>query len=270
MATKASHVDTTIVQKSSSFLLSYPLCLIIVVVAMLASTSLNEIIEYIWTNVLLPSPIFRFDTFEVVMSSALFSFYCFVFGYLDYHVPSVHVYRIKGLTESNDSWKGRFTVWYEETFWYVGPWFVIDYFFPRRYLLLAIHASAPTITRIVYDVTFSLVLYDFIFFLGHYTLHKSRYLYEHVHAKHHTMRGDIRAGDAIRHSFWDGTFDVACSVIALRISQAHPMSRTIYNIIAIYLITEAHSGYNFPYAPHNLFPAVFLGTTHPLTIEHTL
>ena len=306
MATKASsHIGINIIQQTGNFLAHYPCSLITIVIAILANSSLNEIIEYAWTEYLLPSPMFRFDTFEVICSSVLFSFYCFVFGYLDYHVPSAHVYRIKGLTESNKSWKGRFVVWYEETFWYVGPWLVIDYFFPRRHLLLAIHAGAPTISRIFGDVVFSLLLYDFFFFLGHYALHNNRYLYESVHAKHHTMRGDIRAGDAIRHSFWDGTFDFACSVVALRISGAHPMSRTIYNVIAIYLITEvpstyndqhllllrhtlstlntrtltppsktpshrtthhtpsqqAHSGYDFPYAPHNLFPTVFLGTT---------
>ena len=194
MATKAS-APAGIFPKTSNHLLSYPCTLLIIVVAILASSSINKAIEYVWTELLLPSPIFRFDTFEVICSSALFSFYCFAFGYLDYHVPSAHVYRIKGLTESNNSWKGRFVVWYEETFWYVGPWLVIDYFFPRRHLLLAIHATAPTFYRIVCDVIISLVLYDFFFFLGHYFLHKNRYLYEFVHAKHHTMRGDIRAGE---------------------------------------------------------------------------
>lgn len=63
---------------------------------------------------------------------------------------------------------------------------------------------------------------------------------------------NIRAIDAIRHTALDGFFDVMCSVFALKIVQAHPMSRSIFNVIAIYLISEAHCGYDFPWSVHNL------------------
>ena len=77
----------------------------------------------------------------------------------------------------------------------------------------------------------------------------------------------IRAGDAIRHSFFDGSFDVLCSIAALNTVHAHPLSRSIYNICAIYFITEAHCGYNFPYMLHNIFPSVFAGPERHL-IHH--
>ena len=61
-------------------------------------------------------------------------------------------------------------------------------------------------------------------------------------------------GDAIRHTFLDGTWDVVCSVAALNIIKAHAVSRLIYNIVAISLITEAHSGMNFPWMLCNIVP----------------
>ena len=64
--------------------------------------------------------------------------------------------------------------------------------------------------------------------------------------------GNIRACDAIRHTFIDGFFDVICSVIALKVVGAHPLSRSIFNSIAIFLICEAHSGYDFPWSAHNI------------------
>jgi sterol desaturase/sphingolipid hydroxylase (fatty acid hydroxylase superfamily) len=64
----------------------------------------------------------------------------------------------------------------------------------------------------------------------------------------------IRGGDAVRHTFLDGIFDVMCSVVALKIVHAHPLSRSIFNVIAILLISEAHSGYDFPWSAHNVFP----------------
>lgn len=78
-------------------------------------------------------------------------------------------------------------------------------------------------------------------------------IYQYIHSKHHLFH-TIRAGDAIRHTAIDGTFDVLCSVIALNTLRAHPLSRAIYNIIAISLITEAHCGSNFPWMLHNIIP----------------
>lgn len=63
---------------------------------------------------------------------------------------------------------------------------------------------------------------------------------------------NIRACDAIRHTVLDGFFDVICSVVALNFVRAHPFSRTLFNIVAIYLISEAHSGYDFPWSSHNV------------------
>jgi sterol desaturase/sphingolipid hydroxylase (fatty acid hydroxylase superfamily) len=63
---------------------------------------------------------------------------------------------------------------------------------------------------------------------------------------------NIRACDAIRHTVLDGFFDVICSVVALNLVHAHPFSRSLFNMVAIYLISEAHSGYDFPWSPHNV------------------
>lgn len=219
----------------------------------------DDIINHIWAEILFPSSWFRYDTFEVIESAVLFIFYVTGFGVLDYYIPHSHVYRIKGSSGSLRSWKGRHVALYEETLWYILPWVVIDFFFPRRHLLLQLHAAAPSAMTVLWDVIWSLILYDFYFFIGHWVMHKNRRLHETVHAKHHTMKGEIRANDAIRHTFLDGTFDVLCSVAALRTSGAHPLSRVLYNVVAIYLVTEAHSGFDFPWSLHNLFPFVFLG-----------
>lgn len=36
--------------------------------------------------------------------------------------------------------------------------------------------------------------------------------------------------------------DVACSIAALNLCCAHPMSRCVYNVVIVYLLTELHSG----------------------------
>ena len=258
------------------------LTLAFTILAFKNSTYLDETIDHIWRDVLQPSPYFRHDSFEVILSSLLFAFCTFCWFILDFYVPAAHTFRIVDSAGSNQSWKGRESALFQETLWYAVPWILFDAAVPRRHLLLAQSAEPPTFFRIVQDLVCTLITYDVLFFIGHMAMHRNRFLFRTVHSKHHTSGtrltllsssivqllfnwkpifsltimlyagANIRAIDAIRHTALDGFFDVICSVLALKIVRAHPMSRSIFNVIAIYLISEAHSGYDFPWSVHNL------------------
>jgi hypothetical protein len=62
-----------------------------------------------------------------------------------------------------------------------------------------------------------------------------------MHAKHHAKKVQ-RATEAIRLSAGDQILDVGCSIAALNIVQAHPLSRSVYNAVIVYLLIELHSG----------------------------
>ena len=128
-----------------------------------------------------------------------------------------------------------------------------DIFDPRRGGKLAL-VAAPTTFQICKDVTLGLLLYDFGFFLCHFFLfHKIPFFYKAFHKKHHT-NAEVRAADQVRLSFVEEVFDVGISILALRFLKAHPLSRTIYNIIITFLLTELHSGYVFPWSPQEVVP----------------
>lgn len=132
--------------------------------------------------------------------------------------------------------------WIFEVPLYIIPLYLWDIFDPRRAGKLALIA-APTTFQICKDVTLGLLLYDFGFFLCHYFLfHKIPFFYKAFHKKHHT-NAEVRASDQVRLSFVEEVFDVGISILALRFLKAHPLSRTIYNIIITFLLTELHSGY---------------------------
>ena len=67
------------------------------------------------------------------------------------------------------------------------------------------------------------------------------WLYHSIHAKHHTKKVQ-RATEAARLSIADQALDVGCSIAALNVVKAHPLSRSIYNVIIVYLLLELHSG----------------------------
>jgi sterol desaturase/sphingolipid hydroxylase (fatty acid hydroxylase superfamily) len=142
-----------------------------------------------------------------------------------------------------------------EVMWYIVPLLLFDVAFPRRYHLLNDHPSAPTLAGLMGGVALSLLLFDLFFFCGHWCMHQlqASAFAARLHGRHHSAN-NIRAGDAIRHSFLDGSFDVACSVLALKVAQAHPLTRSVYNLVAIYLITEAHCGFDCPWMLHRVVP----------------
>jgi sterol desaturase/sphingolipid hydroxylase (fatty acid hydroxylase superfamily) len=135
---------------------------------------------------------------------------------------------------------------------YALPLLLWDILAPRRHRRLATFA-APTTLQIMKDVTGALLLYDFLFFCGHFVLHKVPFLYRAVHKKHHTIE-EVRACDQVRLSLGEEVLDVGFSIVALNALSVHPLSRSMYNIIIVFLLTELHSGFDFPWTPQNVIP----------------
>lgn len=209
--------------------------------------NIDACIHFLWVHFLLPSPLFQHDSFEPLLAVTCFAVYIGMWLIIDHYATMLHRYRINKSKDMR-SWDNDNRV-RDEVMWYIVPLLVFDMFYKRRKLPV----QAPTFVRLTIEVLLGLLFYDLFFFLGHFTLHHFPVLYKTIHARHHSM-SIIRAGDAIRHTFLDGTFDVVCSIAALNLTHAHPLSRAVYNIIIIYLITEAHCGYDFPWMLHNIIP----------------
>ena len=163
---------------------------LLVSLVLVVSVNINyvdEIIAHYWVDVLLKSSFFRHDSFEVILSSLLFAAYTATWLILDFYVPAAHNFSIADRTASNKSWKGRESALFQETLWYMIPWILFDVAVPRRHTLLAQYARPPTCLRIVQDICLSLIVYDVLFFFGHSAMHKNKYIYRTIHAKHHHM-----------------------------------------------------------------------------------
>ena len=218
---------------------------------------------------LLRCSFFHHYSFEPLWASTCFTVSIFFFWVIDKHVPILHRYR----TQSSDSllaWKDRVRDGLtNEVPWYLGFWIPFGGIMKAR----RIPVTSPTLKLVTYEVLMGLIIYDFLFFVGHNILHKSPILYSKIHSKHHKM-STVRAGDAVRHTFFDGMWDVICAVVALNLLQAHAFSRLTFNAVAIYLIVEAHSGMNFPWMLHNIVPfQIFAGRSSlfvPQSLSHSI
>lgn len=142
--------------------------------------------------------------------------------------------------------------WILEFWVYVAPLLIWDIVAPRRARRLGAFA-APTTLRILRDIPLGLFLYDFFFFCGHWMLHKVPFLYRWLHKKHHTVE-EVRACDQVRLSVGEEVYDVGCSIVALNLLGVHPVARSLYNIVIVFLLCELHSGFDFPWSPQNVVP----------------
>jgi cholesterol 25-hydroxylase len=145
---------------------------------------------------------------------------------------------------------------------YLLPLLVFDWLYPRRVL----PAEAPTARGLVGEVFATLALYDALFAVSHRLMHGVPWLFRTIHAKHH-RHSDVRAREIFRLSTAEEVADTACSVAAVNLTRAHPLSRAAYNVIIVYLLCEIHSGYDTPWSLANVVPwGLMMGTREH--VEH--
>jgi hypothetical protein len=123
---------------------------------------------------------------------------------------------------------------------------------------------APTFGVLVAEVLFGVFLYDLFFFPLHYMMHKSpNKIIRSWHGYHHRhTNGSLNSVETVQHGYIDGALQVLVNIMVQHISPfggpKHMLSRILHNIIVTYMLSEAHSGYNFSWQTHNIWPE-FLG-----------
>eukprot|EP00121_Abeoforma_whisleri_P006609 Awhi_evm1s6014 len=228
---------------------------------------LDRVMVDIWASCL-QSHLFRHDTFEPFVVSISFAVVLSYWRILDQLVPPQWLRKYKLHNTTYDDLKG----WWENkgdlvsttVLWYLLPLLAFDIFYPRR----ALPEEAPTFGQVVWDVFKMLFIYDFFFTFGHYALHKVPTLYKFIHQKHHTF-ANTHAIETFRLSFLEQWINVGCSILAVNLSKGHPFSRVIYNIVIVYLLTELHSGYNFPFMIANIAPLNIVGGSYIHHLHHS-
>lgn len=156
----------------------------------------------------------------------------------------------KPLQVQHSAWNWK--LWLQELPVYAVPLLIWDITAPRRHRRIG-GFGAPTTMGILGGVVGGLFLYDFLFFLGHVTMHKIPFIHRTVHAKHHKT-AEVRACEIVRLGVAEEVLEVLFSIIALNFLSVHPVARTIYNAVITFLLTELHCGFDFPWTPQNVVP----------------
>jgi sterol desaturase/sphingolipid hydroxylase (fatty acid hydroxylase superfamily) len=125
----------------------------------------------------------------------------------------------------------------------------------------------PTFARVTCEVSQGVFLYDLLFYPFHLSFHRARWRrWRSHHTRHHAWGRDEavahNAVETVQNSYLDSGIQVFINICVQQFStwgHKHPLSRALHNVMVIYLLCEAHSGYDLPFMSHRVFPGVFGG-----------
>ncbi|KAJ3603683.1 hypothetical protein NHX12_028427 [Muraenolepis orangiensis] len=128
---------------------------------------------------------------------------------------------------------------------------------------------APTCWRLCVDVLLCLFVFDTLFFIWHFTMHRSRWLYQHVHQAHHQYH---RIPIAL--AAQDASAPELVSLLLLALGSSwllgcHPLSEVAFHLLNTWLAVEDHCGYDLPWGLHRLLPRLGAGAPHH-QLHHSL
>ncbi|XP_057184539.1 cholesterol 25-hydroxylase-like protein [Triplophysa rosa] len=122
--------------------------------------------------------------------------------------------------------------------------------------------KAPSFFLALKECVFCLVMFDTLFFMFHYIIHKIPWLYHRVHRIHHLNR-DTFALAAQDSSISELLSLQALAFISTTLVGCHPLSEILFHVFNTWMAVEDHCAYDFPWALHRLLPC-FAGAPHHL------
>lgn len=137
---------------------------------------------------------------------------------------------------------------------YLGVLLLFDVVYPRRKLT---EAGPGTLWDVLLGIMLAVFTYDLFFFPLHVCMHRVGFL-RRLHVEHHTTKA-LYSTEVLRHSLLDGSLQVATNVAVLNLLRLHPFTRMCYNVVITGMLTEIHSGFDFPWSLHNVVPLGLLG-----------
>ena len=160
---------------------------------------------------------------------------------------------------------------------YCTPLMTLDTFMVKRYKAVGINpsewstrgqhwiqetralpATPPTVLQITIQLLLSFLLYDAIFYIIHFILHKNYWLYKHIHADHH-IHDRVFSRVTNQLTVPERIALVLSANQALKTFNSHPMTRTIFVPLFIGWLIENHCGYDLPWTLDKVVPFGLVG-----------
>ncbi|XP_076444223.1 cholesterol 25-hydroxylase-like protein 1, member 2 [Babylonia areolata] len=126
---------------------------------------------------------------------------------------------------------------------------------------------APTVWEFLWQQAASLVIFDFQYFVWHWTHHKVRFLYRAIHAVHHRYSAPFSWVTQYLHP-WELITVGFLTTTNTWFFDCHALTIWSYMLVSITVSVEAHIGFDFPFLPHNWFPFGLIGGSPKHDMHH--
>lgn len=116
---------------------------------------------------------------------------------------------------------------------------------------------APPVHKAVAYVTAWFAINDLVFYWVHRMMHRSRWLYRHVHAVHHRFSAPVGLAAEYAHPLEAAAANVLPTLLGPLVlvparNHAHPALLWLYLALRVWETVDAHCGYRFPWSPWTL------------------
>ncbi|GFR91945.1 cholesterol 25-hydroxylase [Elysia marginata] len=233
--------------------------------------SFQMCIDILWEHLRL-QPYFCSAYFESVYVTVVYGLIIVLYPYAMHYISYLSRFKVKDdVTYVHQTVLGIL----KDAVVYLAPLFFADSIIQKKYsgvpvdewairskqwiqTTRALPVESPNFLTMCFHVFGSVIVFDALFFVVHFTLHKNAFLYRHVHALHH-RHGAMHAHVTNQLTVVERGAIVVAANYSLKLFSAHPLTRLVFVVVFLWMLVDNHTGYDMPWSPHRLAPAGLMG-----------
>ena len=131
----------------------------------------------------------------------------------------------------------------------------------------ALPTAAPSSRRLVLELISSFLLYDTLFFMFHFAMHRLP-LIRTYHIPHHRHDSQINPQVTNQLHVFERLGLVLLANFSLNVLKSHVLTRTIFVPIFVWLLVEIHSGMDLPLGYEKILPPSWGGGAESHALHH--
>lgn len=223
--------------------------------------------------------------FETIYTTIIYTIILIAFALLR-TIPALDKYQIDSSTRMPV--QGRLYTF--QLIFYVIPLLLLDTFTIKRYGNMPIRndgqfflffqwttsvqhvrdlpMDAPNVGCMLVQIIAAIFVYDVLFSVLHFLLHRISWLYRSVHRVHHSHSHGLTPDYTAHLHAIENIALVLTANISLKLVQAHPLTRAVYVPCLLFMLIDNHSGYDFPWNYDKWIPGHLLGGSRMHYLHH--
>jgi len=147
---------------------------------------------------------------------------------------------------------------------WVGFYFAYDVY---KYYGATASRELPGLLEVLWNLAVAVAVNDTLFYWAHRLLHH-RSIYRFIHKQHHEFRTNVGIASEYAHPVEVILANFIPTFGGLAVVGTHFVTLWIWVAIRILETVDAHSGYDFPFAPHNLLGFLSGASRHDYHHSH--